>query len=52
VEIVHNQTVLKYKAYVSQGKRALKNIALKTLKVYWDELSVNFIPMEAQVLPE
>jgi hypothetical protein len=51
VEIVHNQTTLSYDAYVSSGERALKRIDPKTNKVYWDSLSVNFVPMEAQVLP-
>lgn len=52
VEIVHNQTTLKYKAYISQGERALKRIDIKTGKVYWDKFSVNIVPMSAQVLPE
>ena len=52
IEIVHNQTTIKYDAYVSQGSRALKRIAEKIKKVLWGELSVNFVPMEAQVLPE
>ena len=51
VDIVHNQKTLKYKAYVSQGERALKRIDAKTNKVYWDKFSANFIAMEAQVLP-
>lgn len=51
VDIVHNQKTLKYKAYVSQGERALKRIDPKTDKVYWDKFSVNFVSMEAQVLP-
>lgn len=52
VEIVHNQTTLKYKAYISQGERALKRIDPKTNKVYWDKFSLNIVPMSAQVLPE
>lgn len=52
VEIVHNQTTLKYKAYISQGERALKRIDTKTGKVYWDKFSLNIVPMSAQVLPE
>ncbi len=52
VEIVHNQTVLKYDAYVSQGSRALQRIAQKLLKVFWGELTITFTPMEAQVKPE
>jgi hypothetical protein len=51
VEIVHNQTTLKYMAYISQGERQLKRIDKNTGKVYWDALSLNIVPMEAQVLP-
>lgn len=51
VEIVHNQTTLKYDAYISNGERALKRIDPKTNKVYWDKFSVNIVPMEAQVTP-
>lgn len=52
VDIVHNQTTLAYKAYISQGERALKRIDMKTGKVYWDKFSLNIVPMSAQVLPE
>lgn len=52
VEIVHNQTTISYDAYISSGERAIKRIDRKTGKVYWDELSLNIVPMEAQVLPE
>lgn len=51
VEIVHNQTVLKYDAYISNGERALKRIDLKTGTVYWGELTLNIVPMEAQITP-
>ena len=51
IEIVHNQKTIKYKAYVSQGGRKIQQIALKLNKVLWGELSVNFIPIEAQVIP-
>ena len=51
VEIVHNQTVLKYDAYISNGERAVKKIDPKTNMVYWGEFSLNIVPMEAQVLP-
>ena len=52
VEIVHNQKTIKYKAYISQGDRALKRIDPKTNKVYWDKFSLNIVSMSAQVLPE
>ena len=51
VEIVHNQTILKYDAYISDGERVLKRIDAKTGKVYWDKFSVNIVPMSAQELP-
>ena len=51
VDIVHNQTTISYEAYISQGNRKLKRIDEKTGKVYWDELSLNIVPLEAQVLP-
>lgn len=52
IEIAHNQTTIKYDAYVSQGGRALVRIAEKLKKIMWGEFEVNFVPMEAQVLPE
>lgn len=52
IQIVHNQTTISYDAYVSSGERALKRIDPETGRVYWDKFSVNFVPMEAQVLPE
>lgn len=51
VEIVHNQTVLKYDAYISNGERAIKRIDAKTGKVYWGAFALNIVPMEAQVTP-
>ena len=51
VEIVYNQTTINYNAYVSSGSQKLKRIDPKTGKVYWDVLSANFIPVEAQVKP-
>lgn len=52
VELVHNQKTIKYDAYISQGTRRLKKIDEKSGKVYWGELVLNIIPMEAQVVPE
>lgn len=48
VKMVHNQTSIEYEAYVSTGERGLKRVDLKNNKVYWDKLSINLIPMEAQ----
>lgn len=52
VELVHNQKTIKYDAYISQGTRRLKKIDETSGKVYWGELVLNIIPMEAQVAPE
>ena len=52
VEIVHGQSTISYEAYISNGERALKRIDEKSGKVYWDNFTVNIIPMEAQVTPE
>ena len=51
VEIVHNQTVISYDAYISQGERSVKSVDRETGKVYWGEFSLNIVPMEAQVKP-
>lgn len=52
IDIVHCQETAKYKGYISNGRRALKRIDPKTNKVYWDALSLNIVPMEAQVTPD
>lgn len=49
VEIVHNQSVIAYKAYSATGSRGLTRI--KDGKVYWDTFQCNFKPMKAQVIP-
>lgn len=51
VEVLHNQTVLEYDAYVSNGKRSAIRVN-NSNNVYWDELQLNIVPMEAQVIPE
>ena len=51
VEIVHNQTTIKYDAYISNGSRQLKKISKSDI-VHWGELQLNIVPMEAQVVPE
>lgn len=51
-EVAHLQEAIAYRAYVSKGARALKRIDETTGKVYWGELSLNIVPIEAQVLPE
>ncbi len=51
VEIVHDQTTIKYDAYISNGNRSLKTITKEDV-VKWGELQLNIVPMEAQVIPE
>lgn len=48
LEAIHGQTTIKYDAYVSQGERNLKKV--KNGVAYWDAFSINFVPMEAQVI--
>lgn len=51
VEVAHDQTVIKYDAYISNGTRQLVRITNKG-KLLWGELAINIVPMEAQVVPE
>lgn len=51
VEAVHNQTTIKYDAYISNGTRVAEKIT-KNGVVEWGEMVINIIPMKAQVLPE
>jgi hypothetical protein len=51
VQIVHGQTTIFHDAYVSNGERNLTRIDEETGTVYWDKLSLNIVPMEAQVTP-
>ena len=50
-EVAHLQNSIAYRAYVSNGVRALKRIDDENGKVYWGELSLNIVPIEAQVKP-
>ena len=52
VNIVYNQTKLKYKARLEISTQAVDKIDKRTGKVYWGEISVNIVPTKAQVLPE
>ena len=51
VEFAHNQTTIKFNAYVSQGGRPIKKIDINSNKTQWGELTVNFVPISAQVIP-
>ena len=51
VEIVYNQDTLKYEARFTTGTQALKRIDNVTNKVYWNELTLDIVPIEAQIKP-
>lgn len=52
VNIVYNQTTLKYKSKFSVSPQGVQKFDKKTGKVYWGEMTVSCIPTKAQVLPE
>ena len=47
ITAVHDQGTISYEAYISNGERRLKAINPKTNKIYWDTMTINIIPMEA-----
>ncbi len=49
LEAADNQTVISYDAYYTSATQNLEKIDKGTN--YWGEISINFIPMEAQVKP-
>ena len=49
VEIVYNQETLAYEAIISSGTQDLKKCDPHTNRVHWDELTLTFEPIEAQV---
>ena len=51
LNIVHDQETMEYEAYVSQGGRKLKKIDVSNNKVLWEEMKINFVPMEARLIP-
>ena len=51
VDIVYNQDTLNYEARFTSGKQQLKKIDPVTKKVYWGELVLDIVPLEAQVKP-
>lgn len=50
IEALHNQNTISYDAYVSSGERKVKRFDANANKIYWESFSVNFVPMEAQVI--
>lgn len=51
VDIVYNQDTLNYEARFTSGSQQLKKIDPVTKKVYWGELVLDIVPLEAQVKP-
>lgn len=51
VKAVHGQKTISYQAYVSAAERAVKRIDDEKNIVYWQEMSINIVPMEAQITP-
>ena len=52
LEVVHNQKTISYQAAYNTGTRMVRHIDDDNDIVYWDELTVEFRPMENQVNPE
>lgn len=49
LEVVHNQTTISYEAAYNTGTRRVAHIDDENDVVYWDELTVDFRPMEIQI---
>ena len=49
LEAADGQTTLNYEAYYTSGTRKIRSVDNGV--TYWDELEINFIPMDAQVKP-
>lgn len=49
LEAVDGQTQISYEAYYTSGSRKIKRVVDGVN--YWDDLQVNFVPMEAQITP-
>lgn len=52
LEVVHNQRTITYEAAYNTGSRRVSHIDDENDIVYWDELTVEFRPMETQVNSE
>lgn len=49
LEAADDQTSISYEAYYTSGKRKIREVIDGVN--YWDEMEINFIPMEPQVTP-
>ena len=52
LEVVHNQKTISYEAAYNTGARRVAHIDDENDVVYWDELTVEFRPMECQINAE
>lgn len=50
VKAVHDQTTIEYDAYISSAEREVQKIDDNKKKVYWKEMTLNIVAMEAQVI--
>lgn len=51
IEVVHNQTTIGYEAAYNTGSRSVAHIDDNTDTVYWNELTVEFRPIENYINP-
>lgn len=49
LEVVHDQTTISYEAAYNTGAREVSHIDDDNNRVYWNELTVEFRPMECQI---
>lgn len=49
LEVVHGQTTIAYEAAYNTGSRSVSHIDDNNDVVWWDELTVEFRPMECQI---
>lgn len=49
IKAADNQTVINYEAYYTSGTRKLRSV--QNGVNYWEEIAINFIPMEATITP-
>lgn len=53
IRAADNQAAIEYQAYYTRGSRKLRSADIKnpTTPNEWEAIEVNFIPMEAQIVP-
>ena len=50
LEAADGQTTISYEAYYTSGTQDIESVSNGVN--YWGEIEINFIPMEAQVVPK